>query len=111
MAWSPVLELLKIESALERARYSKVAGYDSFPTILHKAASLMHSILKYQPLADGQKRTGIAAAFVFLGINGYPMWSRETLDEVHFAIHVAKGGYEVPEITRWLAARVVRKDI
>jgi death on curing protein len=101
-----VLDEGKIASALDRARHSTVYGADPFPTILHKAASMMHDILVYHPFADGQKRTGLSSAFIFLGLNGYSLWSRDPRDEVHFAIKVAKAEYEVDEITRWLADRV-----
>lgn len=96
-----------VSSAIERARFSTVHGEDFAPTIIHKAATIMHQILVYHPFVDGQKRTGISSAFIFLGLNGYFMWSREAMDEVHFAVRVAKGEYDVPEISRWLAARVV----
>lgn len=101
-----VLDEGKIASAIDRARYSTVFGTDQFPTIIHKAASIMHAILVYHPFADGQKRTGISAAFIFLGLNGFSLWSRDPLDEVHFAIRVAKGEYEVEEIARWLERRI-----
>lgn len=96
----------RIDSALERARNSVVYGQDQFPTILHKAASIMHDVLIYHPFVDGQKRTGLASAFIFLGLNGYSLWSRNPSDEVHFAIRVARGEHEVNEITAWLADRV-----
>ncbi|HZY92103.1 MAG TPA: type II toxin-antitoxin system death-on-curing family toxin [Thermoplasmata archaeon] len=96
----------KIASALDRARHSTVYGTDPFPTILHKAASIMHDILVYHPFADGQKRTGLSSAFIFLGLNGFSLWSRDPPDEVHFAVSVAKGEHEVDEITEWLAERV-----
>ena len=101
-----ILNRGKIASALDRARHSTVYGVDQFPTILHKAASIMHDVLLYHPFADGQKRTGLSSAFVFLGLNGYSLWSRDPRDEVHFAVRVAKGEHEVDEITRWLADRV-----
>lgn len=101
-----VLDEGKIDSALDRARHSEVFGTDPFPTILHKAASIMHDVLVYHPFADGQKRTGLSSAFIFLGLNGYSLWSRNPRQEVHFAIRVAKGEHEVDEITRWLADRV-----
>lgn len=101
-----VLDEGKIASALDRARHSVVYGTDPFPTILHKAASIMHDVLVYHPFADGQKRTGLSSAFIFLGLNGYSLWSRDPVDEVHFAIAVAKGEHEVDEITNWLADRV-----
>ena len=96
----------RIASALDRARHSEVYGTDPFPTILHKAASIMHDVLVYHPFADGQKRTGLSAAFIFLGLNGYSLWSRNPPDEVHFAVRVAKGEFEVEHITHWLADRV-----
>jgi death on curing protein len=102
-----ILDEGKIDSALDRARHSIVFGTDPFPTILHKAASIMHDILVYHPFADGQKRTGLSSAFIFLGLNGYSLWSRNPRQEVHFAVRVAKGEHEVEEITQWLADRVV----
>ncbi len=100
----------KIESALDRARRSVVSGYGALPKILHKAASLRHDILLYHPFVDGQKRTGISSAFIFLGMNDYLIWSRDVLDEVHFAIHIAKGEIETNRIADWLADRVVRRS-
>lgn len=102
-----VLNRGRIETALEFAFQSPVAGHDPFPSIIEKAASLLHSILLYHPFVDGQKRTGISSAFILLGVNGYFLWSRDPGDEVHFAVHVAKGEFEVEEIARWIAARVV----
>jgi death on curing protein len=77
-----------VASALDRARHSTVYGHDPFPTIIHKAASVLHDILIYHPFTDGQKRTGLSSAFIFLGLNGYSLWSRDPPDEVHFAIPV-----------------------
>jgi death-on-curing protein len=95
-----------VDSALDRARHSEIYGHDPFPTIVHKAGSIMHDILVYHPFADGQKRTGLSSAFIFLGLNGYSMWSRDPADEVHFAIRVAKREFDVEEISKWLANRI-----
>jgi death-on-curing protein len=100
----------RIESALELSFESPIAGHDPFPTIIDKAASLLHSILLYHPFVDGQKRTGLSCAFILLGVNGFFMWSRDPADEVHFAIHVARGRFEVEQIARWIAARVAPPD-
>jgi death on curing protein len=106
-----VLNRGRIDTALEFAFESPVAGHDPFPSIVEKAASLLHSILLYHPFVDGQKRTGISCAFILLGVNGYFMWSRDVGDEVHFAVHVAKGEFEVEKISRWIAARVVAPQL
>ncbi len=106
-----VLNRGRIDTALEVAYQSPVAGHDPFPSVIEKAASVLHSILLYHPFVDGQKRTGISAAFVLLGVNGYFMWSRDAGDEVHFAIHVAKGEFEVDQISQWIAARIVAPQL
>lgn len=103
---SGILNEGMVESTLDRARHSDIYGHDPFPTIVHKAASIMHDILVYHPFADGQKRTGLSCAFIFLGLNGYSLWSRSPVDEVHFAIRVAKREFDVEAISRWLANRV-----
>ena len=100
-----------LEGVLSRMRESEVMGHDPMPTIFDKAAFLMHSILRYHPFIDGQKRTGLSSAFIFLGINGYYLWSRDALDEVHFAVQVAKGTFEVPEISRWVRQRVASREV
>lgn len=99
-----------LEGILSRMRESQVMGHDPMPTIFDKSAFLMHSVLRYHPFIDGQKRTGLSAAFIFLGINGYYLWAREGIDEVHFAVQVAKGAFEVPEISQWIRQRVASRD-
>lgn len=95
-----------VKTAVDRIRYSSIGGEDQYPTLFHKAAALMHSILLYHPFADGQKRTGLASAFVFLGMNGYTMWSKDYRSEVHFAIEIAKGLHEIDAIQDWVCERV-----
>jgi death-on-curing protein len=46
-------------------------GEDLSPDPFSKAAALMDSLIHNHPFADGNKRTGIAAAGVFLLQNGY----------------------------------------
>lgn len=99
-----------IPGILDRMRESGVMGTDPFPTIFDKAAYLMHSILVYHPFTDGQKRTGLSSAFIFLGVNGYYLWSRDTVDDVHFAVQVAAGAFDVPDVSRWIRQRVSAPD-
>lgn len=46
-------------------------GEELHPTLFRKAAALARSIVQNHPFENGNKRTGIAAASVFLGTNGY----------------------------------------
>lgn len=48
-----------------------VFGNDAYPTVWDKAAALLHSFVTTQSLADGNKRTGWAACWLLLGLNGH----------------------------------------
>lgn len=45
-------------------------GVDPYPTVLEKAAALLHSLTTSHPFTDGNKRVAFAAADVFLKLNG-----------------------------------------
>ena len=64
-----VREFGLIESAVARPGTS-VFGADAYPDLWTKAAALMHSIIANHPFLDGNKRTGLVAAVVFLARNG-----------------------------------------
>ena len=96
-----------LESLLERAQRRSMYGEQEFPTIVHRAAWLMHSIALYHPFLDGQKRTGVSSAFVFLGLNDFTFWSRDVADEIRMAIRCAEGKIEVNEIATWMSDHVL----
>jgi death-on-curing protein len=96
----------QLDAIIYRAKHSMIFDQDPIPTVVHKAAFLMHSLLRYHQFVDGQKRTGLSTAFIFLGLNGYTFWSRDVLPEVHYCIEIAQGQHEVEEITAWLASRI-----
>lgn len=52
---------------------------DAYPTLLEKAAALLHSLSSNHGLVDGNKRTGWACSIVFLELNG--LYLMEPLDE------------------------------
>jgi len=58
-----------LESAAARPR-STAFGADAYPSIHDKAAALLHSLARTQPLVDGNKRLALAATVAFLGVNG-----------------------------------------
>lgn len=67
-----------IQSAIGRPQ-GTVFGVDAYPTLLEKAAALLHSVSSNHGLVDGNKRTGWACTIVFLEING--LYLLEPLDE------------------------------
>lgn len=53
------------------ARPATVAfGVAPYPTLLEKAAALLHSLATSRPFTDGNKRVAFAATDVFLKLNG-----------------------------------------
>lgn len=59
-----------VESAAARPQYT-VFGEDAYPTLLEKAAALVHSVAVNHPFENGNKRAALTAAFVFLAQNGW----------------------------------------
>ena len=58
-----------LESALAVPE-SSFGGEFLHPTLFAMAAAYAYHIAENQPFVDGNKRTGLAAALVFLAING-----------------------------------------
>lgn len=44
-------------------------GHDAYPTVLDRAAALLHSTARNHALVDGDKRLALAAGLAFLGLN------------------------------------------
>jgi death-on-curing protein len=88
-----------LESAVGRPK----ATFDRrelYPDAFAKAAALMHSLIKNHAFVDGNKRTGIAAAIIFLQINHVDL--RATGAEIEqLALEVAKDRISMEEAARW----------
>jgi len=90
-----------LESALMRPQ-SSVFGEDAYPTLLEKAAALLHSLVKNHAFVDGNKRTAVVATIYFLEVNGFsPRW--EPAAALAFILQVAQGQLQIPAIAAWLA--------
>jgi death on curing protein len=64
-----VRDLGLLESAAARPQASAF-GEDAYPSLLEKAAALIHSIARNHALVDGNKRLALAGGIAFLGVNG-----------------------------------------
>jgi death on curing protein len=94
------LGLLQAAVARPQATLGRAELYASLP---EKAAALMHSLILNHPMIDGNKRLAIAAAGIFLALNGRPLTATNA-DLEAFTLRVAQGGIGVDEITTWLDA-------
>lgn len=95
-----VRDLGALQAAAARPR-ATFEGDDLYPDLLAKAAALMESIIKNHPFVDGNKRTAITAAGVFLQRNGCLL--EATQDELYrFTMAMAVGRAKVKDVDEWL---------
>ncbi|MCC6605474.1 MAG: type II toxin-antitoxin system death-on-curing family toxin [Anaerolineae bacterium] len=64
-----ILDLGLLESAVARPQ-ATFDGADLYPDLFLKTAALMESLSQNHPFVDGNKRTAITAAAMFLQLNG-----------------------------------------
>jgi len=62
---------------------------------------LLDSLIRNCPFVDGNNRTGIAAAGIFLLINGHQLIATNPALEV-FTLEVARAEHSQPKIAAWL---------
>src|SRR3989344_752619 len=89
-----------LHSALARSQ-ATYAGDDLYPTLLHKAAALLHSMTMNHPFLDGNKRTAYAIMVRFLNENGYRVKVRQK-EIVRMCVAVDNEGMRAKEIVGWL---------
>ena len=79
---------------------------DLYPDVFTKAAALLESLIGNHPFVDGNKRTGITAAALFLRLNGHHLKvSNQELET--FTLRVAQGGASQEQIVDWLRVNAV----
>jgi len=95
-----------VESAVARpqATFSREYLYIS---IFDKAAALFQSLLKNHSFVDGNKRTALTSAGLFLKKNGYKLVNQHK-EEVEFAVRVDNGNLTVEQISKWLKDHSVK---
>lgn len=80
-------------------------GQAQFPTLIDKAAALLHSLAYHHLFFDGNKRTAIEAVARFLRRNGLNFDYDPDCDYLYM-LEIAQGKREVEQIANWLRARV-----
>nr|WP_281353640.1 type II toxin-antitoxin system death-on-curing family toxin [Phytoactinopolyspora mesophila] len=90
-----------LASAAERPS-SSMFGTEMYPGLIDKAAATFHSVARFHPLVDGNKRLAWLAAAVLCELNGAEVIA--TNDEAFdVTMAVARGDYDdVPDIARAL---------
>lgn len=95
-----VRDLAMLLSALGRPQ-SSFNGADLYPGLFAKAAALLDSLIRNHPFLDGNKRTAIAAAGIFLHLNGF-LLKVDSAEMVRFTLACAQSQVPLEQITVWL---------
>lgn len=103
-----VQDLSMLISAVGRpqASYDK---QDLYPDMYTKAAALMDSLVRNHPFMDGNKRTGIAAASLFLLANNYRV-NASNLEIENFTLEVAQSLHMIDRMADWFQSHSQRVD-
>lgn len=86
--------------SLENLPKQRAFGQELYPTIFLKAAVYARNIITGHPFVDGNKRTGMSAASVFLESNDYKIITAEGNVE-QFALEVIHKRLQLNEIALW----------
>lgn len=84
-----VRDLGLLQAAAARPQASAF-GTDAYPSVLEKAAALIHSIARNHALVDGSKRLALAGGIAFLGANGVRLTM--TIDEAYDLVNAVAAG-------------------
>lgn len=101
-----IRDIGRLESAVA-SQTQEVFGKELYPTTFQKAAALMKGIIADHAFVDGNKRTGIMLAIIFLERKGITTTIDDTSLE-DFAVQVAVEHLSVEEIAVWLERHAVQ---
>ncbi len=103
-----VRDIHLLESAVNRPK-TILFGQEQFPTVLEKAAALLHSLAYHHLFADGNKRTAHIALIYFIEENHCHLtWDDDTAYQ--FILHVAQGELTVEAVADALRPYVVCEE-
>ena len=98
---SPGIRDISILYAALARPFQTFSNTELHPTLAHKAAALIESILINHPFIDGNKRTGYIVMRMFLLKNGLDIEASQ--EEKHnFVISIASGKIKFNDILDWL---------
>jgi death-on-curing protein len=95
-----VRDLGLLESAVARPQ-ATFDGKELYADVFIKAAALMDSLVNNHPFANGNKRTGVMSAGLFLLINGYKLKIPSTA-MADITMRVATKKVTIEKLAQWM---------
>ena len=80
---------------------AEMFGAPLYPEIYHKAGLYFYNIISNHIFQDGNKRTGLQSAMIFLLMNGYELTTDDNL-LINFTLAVAAGEHSLEEVQSWI---------
>lgn len=82
-------------------------GEELYPQIYHKAGLYMFNIVSNHIFQDGNKRTGLQTAMIFLLQNDY-FFTKEVTDDllISFTLSVASAELSLDEVQEWFGQHI-----
>lgn len=108
-AVKPAQALLRDPGALAAAAarpQTTVFGQDAYPSLVLKAAALLHSITRNHPLVDGNKRLGWLATRAFCELNGFDLRIADVDTAEQFVLEGAAGHLDVDGAAQIISANL-----
>jgi death-on-curing protein len=103
-----IRDLSALESALARP-FQTFDDKELHVTPIHKAASLIESILINHPFIDGNKRTGYVLMRIYLISNGLDIQATQE-EKYDFVINIASGLIKFESIVEWLTKHIIKNS-
>ncbi len=90
-----------LQGAVARPQ-AAMMGVEAYPDVHVKAAALLDSLVNSRPLIDGNKRVGLVATLMFLGLNGFGVVVSDDV-LVEDVLRVAAGREDVHDLAKMLS--------
>lgn len=104
-----IRDLGLLQSAVSRPQ-ATFGGKELYRDVFHKAAALMESIIKNHPFIDGNKRTAITSASIFLLRNSYFLETSQKEFE-QFTLKMATGKVSFDDAVKWFKENSVKQHL
>ncbi len=102
-----VKDLHMLRLAIGRPQMS-VGFQDAYKSIFDKAAAMFHSVINNHPFLDGNKRTSLFSATLFLEYNGWDIkFTRK--EAVKFTMKAHNYDWDVDQISKWFESHSFKK--
>jgi death-on-curing protein len=104
-----IRDLGLLQSAVSRSQATFV-GKELYRDVFYKAAALMESIIKNHAFIDGNKRTAITSASIFLLSNSYSLETSQKEFE-QFTLKMVTGKVSFDDAVKWFKENSVKQHL